>query len=165
MALMPIDSVESLEEAELPPGAARAIVRVITNHVDTAVSGLATKDDLEKLRLATKRDFEACHQAIETSHQATERDIEAFRQVTTHNFEAFGQAVTRGFQACHQAIETSHQATKHEIEASRFVMKQDFGEFRVSTHRLLLKWSLSLFAALITSYASLCFLVIHYLQK
>ena len=67
MALMPIDSVESLEEAELPPGAARAIVRVITNHIDTAVSGLATKDDLEKLRLATKRDFEACHQAIETS--------------------------------------------------------------------------------------------------
>jgi hypothetical protein len=48
---------------------------------------------------------------------------------------------------------------------SRLSMKQDFDGFRVSIHRLLLRWSLSLFAALITSYASLCFLVIHYMQK
>jgi hypothetical protein len=62
-------------------------------------------------------------------------------------------------------METSRQATKHEIESSRFAMKQDFDKFRVSIHRLLLKWSLGLFAALITSYASLCFLVFHHMQK
>ena len=44
-------------------------------------------------------------------------------------------------------------------------MKQDFDELRVSIHRLFLKWPLNLFAALITSYASLCFLVIHSMQK
>jgi hypothetical protein len=53
---MPIDSVESLEEAKLPPGAARAIVRVIANHVTEAVSHLATKDDLEEFKVAMKRD-------------------------------------------------------------------------------------------------------------
>ena len=46
MQIMPIDSEESLEAADLPPGAARAIVRVITGHVDAAVSNLATKDDV-----------------------------------------------------------------------------------------------------------------------
>ena len=49
MQLMPIDSEESLEAADLPPGAARAIVRVITGHVDAAVSNLAAKDELEKV--------------------------------------------------------------------------------------------------------------------
>jgi len=53
---MPIDSVESLEEAKLPPGAARAIVRVIANHVTEAVSHLATKDDLEEFKVAMKRE-------------------------------------------------------------------------------------------------------------
>ena len=53
---MPIDSVETLEEAKLPPGAARAIVRVIANHVTEAVSHLATKDDLEEFKVAMKRE-------------------------------------------------------------------------------------------------------------
>jgi hypothetical protein len=53
---MPFDSVETLEEAKLPPGAARAIVRVIAKHVTEAVSHLATKDDLEEFKVAMKRD-------------------------------------------------------------------------------------------------------------
>ncbi len=57
MMLMPIDSVETLEEAELPPGAARAIVRVITNHLARAIRGVATRDDLEKLGIEIRHEM------------------------------------------------------------------------------------------------------------
>jgi hypothetical protein len=57
-------------------------------------------------------------------------------------------------------------ATKHDIETSRLATRSDLGEFRVFLYSQVLEWSFRfLFAALITSYASLCFLVIHYLQK
>ena len=118
MQLMPIDSAESLEAADLPPGAARAIVRVITDHVDAAVSNLATKDELERLRLDMTSEFE-----------------------------------------------TSRLATTNEIQASRSAMKSDFDEFRVYSHRSFVKWSMALFGALISSYATLVFLVIQHLQK
>jgi hypothetical protein len=69
MILMPIDSIETLEEAELPPGAARAIVRVITNHVNMAVSSLATKDDLEKLRVDMRHEMKSAFAAFRLEMQ------------------------------------------------------------------------------------------------
>ena len=125
MQIMPIDSEESLEAADLPPGAARAIVRVITGHVDAAVSNLATKDDVERLRLDTTNEFER-------QRLATANEFERFRLATTH-----------------------------EIAACRFSMKSDFDEFRVSLHRLFLKW----FGALISSCLALLFLLIQHMQK
>ena len=118
MQLMPIDSAETLEAADLAPGAARAIVRVITDHVDAATSNLATMDEVERLRLDMKSEFEK-----------------------------------------------SRLATTNEIQASRSAMKSDFDEFRVYSHRSFVKWSMALFGALISSYATLVFLVIQHLQK
>ena len=58
MGSMPIGSIENLEQANVPPEAAKAIVKAITDHTTAAVSGLATKEDLEVLRVATKHDFD-----------------------------------------------------------------------------------------------------------
>lgn len=76
---MPIDSVESLEEAKLPPGAARAIVRVIANHVTEAVSRLATKDDLEEFKVAMKG--EADEFRTEMRQEFAELRIDVQRQM------------------------------------------------------------------------------------
>jgi hypothetical protein len=118
MQLMPIDSAETLEAADLPPGAARAIVRVITDHIDAATSNLATKDEVERLRLDLKNEIQASGAAI-----------------------------------------------KIEFAEFRVTMRRDFDEFRVYSHRSFLKWSMALFGALISSYATLVFLVIQHLQK
>jgi len=118
MQLMPIDSAEALEAADLPPGAARAIVRVITDHIDAATSNLATKDEVERLRLDLKNEIQA-----------------------------------------------SGAAMKIEFAEFRVTMRRDFDEFRVYSHRSFLKWSMALFGALISSYATLVFLVIQHLQK
>ena len=87
MQLMPIDSEESLEAADLPPGAARAIVRVISDHVDAAVSNLATKDELERLRLDMTNGFEKSHLETETLRVATTSEFEKFRLDMTNEFE------------------------------------------------------------------------------
>jgi hypothetical protein len=129
MQLMPIDSAETLEAADLPPGAARAIVRVITHHIDAAVSNLATKDEMERLRLDMKSEFEK-------SRLATANEIQG-----------------------------SGAAMKIEFVEYRSTMKREFDEFRVYSHRSFLKWSMALFGALISSYATLVFLVIQHLQK
>ena len=165
MQLMPIDSEESLEAADLPPGAARAIVRVITGHVDAAVSNLATKDDVERLRLDTTNEFER-------SRLATADEFERFRLATTNGFEksrleteTLRVATTNEFErqrlATANEFERFRLATTHEIAACRFSMKSDFDEFRVSLHRLFLKW----FGALISSCVALLFLLIQHMQK
>jgi hypothetical protein len=129
MQLMPIDSAETLEAADLPPGAARAIVRVITDHIDAATSNLATKDEVERLRLDLKS------------------ESQAFRSEMKTEFAGYLSAM------------------KIESAEFRSTMKREFDEFRVNSHRLFLKWSMALFGALISSYATLVFLVIQHLQK
>jgi hypothetical protein len=129
MPLMPIDSAETLEAADLPPGAARAIVRVITDHIDAATSNLATKDEVERLRLDLKS------------------ESQAFRSEMKTEFAGYLSAM------------------KIESAEFRSTMKREFDEFRVNSHRLFLKWSMALFGALISSYATLVFLVIQHLQK
>ena len=129
MQLMPIDSAETLEAADLPPGAARAIVRVITDHIDAATSNLATKDEVERLRLDLKS------------------ESQAFRSELKTEFAGYLSAM------------------KIESAEFRSTMKREFDEFRVNSHRLFLKWSMALFGALISSYATLVFLVIQRLQK
>ena len=129
MQLMPIDSAETLEAADLPPGAARAIVRVITDHIDAATSNLATKDEVERLRLDLKS------------------ESQAFRSELKTEFAGYLSAM------------------KIESAEFRSTMKREFDEFRVNSHRLFLKWSMALFGALISSYATLVFLVIQHLQK
>src|SRR5580698_1221410 len=127
MQLMPIDSAETLEAADLPPGAARAIVRVITDHIDAATSNLATKDEVERLRLDLKS------------------ESQAFRSEMKTEFAGYLSAM------------------KIESAEFRSTMKREFDEFRVNSHRLFLKWSVALFGALISSYATLVFLVIQHL--
>ena len=129
MPLMPIDSAETLEAADLPPGAAQAIVRVITDHIDAATSNLATKDEVERLRLDLKS------------------ESQAFRSEMKTEFAGYLSAM------------------KIESAEFRSTMKREFDEFRVNSHRLFLKWSMALFGALISSYATLVFLVIQHLQK
>jgi hypothetical protein len=129
MQTMPIDSAETLEAADLPPGAARAIVRVLTGHIDAATSNLATKDEVERLRLDMKSEFEK-------SRLATANEIQASRSAMTIEFAEY-----------------------------RSTMKCEFDEFRVYSHRSFLKWSMALFGALLSSYATLVFLVIQHLQK
>ena len=129
MQLMPIDSAETLEAADLPPGAARAIVRVITDHIDAATSNLATKDEVERLRLDLKS------------------ESQAFRSEMKIEFAEFRSTM------------------KREFDEFRLSMRREFDEFRVNSHRLFLKWSMALFGALISSYATLVFLVIQHLQK
>ena len=129
MPLMPIDSAETLEAADLPPGAARAIVRVITDHIDAATSNLATKDEVERLRLDLKS------------------ESQAFRSEMKIEFSEFRSTM------------------KREFDEFRLSMRREFDEFRVNSHRLFLKWSMALFGALISSYATLVFLVIQHLQK
>ena len=129
MQLMPIDSAETLEAADLPPGAARAIVRVITDHIDAATSNLATKDEVERLRLELKSESQAFRSEMKT-------ESAEFRSTMKREFDEF-----------------------------RLSMRREFGEFRVNSHRLFLKWSMALFGALISSYATLVFLVIQHLQK
>jgi hypothetical protein len=140
MQTMPIDSTESLEAADLPPGAARAIVRVIADHVDAAVSNLATKDDVERLRLDVTNEFERS------------------RLATTNQIQASGSAMKSDFAEFRSTM-------KSEFDEFRLATKSDFDEFRVYIHRLFLKWSMALFGALISSYAALVFLVIQHLQK
>lgn len=129
MPLMPIDSAETLEAADLPPGAARAIVRVITDHIDAATSNLATKDEVERLRLDLKS------------------ESQAFRSEMKIEFAEFRSTM------------------KREFDEFRLSMRREFDEFRVNSHRQFLKWSMALFGALISSYATLVFLVIQHLQK
>ena len=129
MPLMPIDSAETLEAADLPPGAARAIVRVITDHIDAATSNLATKDEMERLRLDLKS------------------ESQAFRSEMKIEFAEFRSTM------------------KREFDEFRLSMRREFDEFRVNSHRQFLKWSMALFGALISSYATLVFLVIQHLQK
>ena len=129
MPLMPIDSAETLEAADLPPGAARAIVRVITDHIDAATSNLATKDEVERLRLDLKS------------------ESQAFRSEMKTEFAGYLSAM------------------KIESAEFRSTMKREFDEFRVNSHRMLIMWSMGIFGALISSYATLVFLVIQPLQK
>ena len=69
--------------------------------------------------------------------------------------------MTNGFEKSHLEMEALRVATTHEIAAFRFSMKSDFDEFRVSLHRLFLKW----FGALISSCVALFFFLIQHLQK
>ena len=140
MQLMPIDSAETLEAADLPPGAARAIVRMITDHIDAATSNLATKDEVERLRLDLKS------------------ESQAFRSELKTEFAGYLSAMK---------IESAEfrSTMKREFDEFRLSMRREFDEFRVNSHRLFLKWSMALFGALISSYATLVFLVIQHLQK
>jgi hypothetical protein len=151
MQLMPIDSAESLEAADLPPGAARAIVRVITGHVDAAVSNLAIKDELERSRLATTNEIQA-------SRSAMKSDFDEFRLTMKKESEEFRSAMKSEFAEFRIGM-------KIESAEFRSTMKREFDEFRVYSHRSFVKWSMALFGALISSYATLIFLVIQHLQK
>ena len=71
-------------------------------------SNLATKTDIEALRLATKSDFEALR-------LATKADIEALRQATTADIEALRQATKAGFEASRQATTADIERSKSEL--------------------------------------------------
>jgi hypothetical protein len=162
MALMPIDSVQRLEEAELPPGAARAIVRVITNHVDTAVSGLATRDDLERLRLATKHDADELLASMNSNSaefkSGVDRDSAAFRASMRHDFVEFQASMHRDF--------AEFQASMHRDFAEfQARMCHELAEFRIHFYRLLIKGSLGVFGAVLTAYAPLAYYMFQQMAK
>jgi hypothetical protein len=162
MQLMPIDSAETLEAADLPPGTARAIVRVITDHIDGATSNLATKDEVERLRLDMKSEFERSRLAttneIQASRSAMKSAIDEFRLTMKKESEAFRSAMTSEFAEFRIGM-------KIESAEFRSTMRREFDEFRVYGHRSFVKWSMALFGALISSYATLIFIVIQHLQK
>ena len=67
---------------------------------------LATKADIEALRLATKADIAGVQQEIETLRQATKADIEALRQATKADIEALRQATKVDIAGVRREIET-----------------------------------------------------------
>jgi hypothetical protein len=101
MQLMPIDSAETLEAADLPPGAARAIVRVITDHIDAATSNLATKDEVERLRLDMKSQSEAFRSEMKTEfaefRSAMKIEFAEFRLTMRRDFDEFRVYIHRSF--------------------------------------------------------------------
>ena len=67
---------------------------------------LATKADIEALRLATKADIAGVQQEIETLRQATKADIEALRLATKADIEALRQATKVDIAGVRREIET-----------------------------------------------------------
>ena len=67
---------------------------------------LATKADIEALRLATKADIAGVQQEIETLRLATKADIEALRQATKADIEALRQATKVDIAGVRREIET-----------------------------------------------------------
>ncbi len=133
---MPIDSVETLEEAKLPPGAARAIVRVIAKHVTEAVSHLATKDDLEEVKVAMKR------------------DSDEFRAEMRREFAEFRTEMRQEF--------TNFQADmRQEFASFQAEMRRDFTELQ----RQMFKWFLAFLGVMLPAYTSLAFFVVQYVKK
>ena len=120
---MPIDSVESLEEAKLPPGAARAIVRVIANHVTEAVSHLATKDDLRLNTAALQHEMSK----LATSDELT-AGLEDAKRYTLLLIQA-----TRG--EIRQIRE--EMATKGDLQRLATATKRDLQRLEMATNRAL----------------------------
>lgn len=98
MGSMPIDAIENLEQANVPPDAAKAIVKAITDHTTTAVSGLATKEDLEVLRVAAKHDFDDLR-----------RDFDELCTATKHALQELGANIRNDLQK--QIIELQSRMT------------------------------------------------------
>ncbi|MBP7704253.1 MAG: hypothetical protein KA105_03070 [Caulobacter sp.] len=77
-----LSASKQLREAGMEQGMAEAVVAVFQHAASPPDIGhLATKDDLETLRMATKQD-------LETLRIATKQDLEALRAATKHDLEA-----------------------------------------------------------------------------
>ena len=166
---MPIDSVESLEDAELPPGASRAIVRVITNHVTAAVSGLASKDDLERLRAATNHRFDeariATQQGFSEARLKTDHDINGLH-VSFDEFRVGMRQEFASFRAeMRQESATFQAEMKQQFAEFRDVMRQEFAKLQVEIHRQMFKWFLGFLGVMLPAYTSLVFFVVQYAKK
>ena len=89
---------------------------------------LATKADIEALRLATKADIAGVQQEIETLRLATKADIEALRQATKADIEALRQATKADIEALRQATKVDIAGVRREIETLKVdLLKWLFG--------------------------------------
>ena len=158
MVHMPIDSVESLEDAELPPGASRAIVRVITNHVTAAVSGLASKDDLERFRVAT-------HHRFDEARIATQQGFSEARLKTDHDINGLHVSFDEFRVGMRQEFASFQAEMRQEFAEFRDVMKQEFAKLQVDVHRQMFKWFLGFLGVMLPAYTSLVFFVVQYAKK
>ena len=98
-------------------------------------SNLATKADIEALRLATKADIAGVQQEIETLRLATKADIagvqqeiETLRLATKADMEALRQATKADIEALRQATKVDIAGVRREIEALKVdLLKWLFG--------------------------------------
>jgi hypothetical protein len=166
---MPMDSVESLEEAELPPVAARAIVRVITNHVTAAVSGLATKEDLERLEVAMKRDSAEFRSSMERGNAEFRRSMEhgnaEFRIATEQKIADLHVAMKQGFDVAKRDTEDLRNEMLRGFQRRRFQTELAIERLLAQQSRQMTKWFLGLFGMLLPAFCSLVFFMVQYMKK
>jgi hypothetical protein len=180
IAAMPIDSLENLENADLPPGAAKAIVKVITDHTTAAISGLATKEDLEAHRVATKYDFDtftaSMRHDFDTSTTSMRHDFDTFTGSMRHDFETFTSSMRHEF-------DTFSASIRHDFNVFRAEMKNDFvtfgAEIRIAIERSttdlhkqitdlqsrVTNWFLTGFGTMLLLFTGFIYFIVTYVKK
>lgn len=102
-------SVKRLMQSGMPEAQAEALVEVVSKTADMPdISGLATKADLDQLRLATKADLEQFRTAIRA-------DMDQLRTATKADMEQM------------------RMATKADMDQLRMATKADMDQFRTAT--------------------------------
>ncbi len=104
---------DALVSISVPSDKARAVVDAMERDMGAT---LATKQDLELLRLATKQD-------IDSLRQATKQDFDSLRQETKQDFDSLRQAMKHD-------IDSLRQETKQDIESLRQETRQEFALVR-----------------------------------
>jgi sensor domain CHASE-containing protein len=119
--------------------AAKAVVAAVTSLLTPSFADLATKADLENLRLATKADLEQFKQATKTDFEnlrlATKADLENLRLATKADLEQL------------------KQATKADLENLRLATKTDIAEVKADLLQRMQTMALAIIGANLTALA------------
>ena len=108
---------DALVSIAVPPDKARAVVDAMEHDMATT---LATKSDLENLRLATKSDLEnlrlATKSDLENLRLGTKSDLESLRQVTEAAAEKLALVTQQNLALLRKDMETGHRELADKID-------------------------------------------------
>ncbi|MEW6545049.1 MAG: coiled-coil domain-containing protein [Nitrospirota bacterium] len=119
--------------------AAKAVVEAVTSLLTPSFADLATKTDLEQLRITTKAD-------LEQLRLATKADLEQLRQATKADLEQLRLATKAD-------IEQLRQATKADIEQLGQATKADLAEVKADLLYRMQVMALTMIGANLTALA------------
>jgi len=100
MTFNSLRAVKILEHAGVARNQAEAFAEIVSNAADTPdISDLATKADLEQLRLATKADLEQLRKDMDTSFEQLRKDVDTSFELVRKDMDTGFELVRKDFRA------------------------------------------------------------------